>query len=283
MTNSEIKALVSLLEDEDEDVVTQIEEKIMSIGTGIIPFLEEEWESNFNPTIQRRIEDLVHVLQFRLVQERLVHWRDNEQEDLLKGLWVVATYQYPDLEFDELKAEFEQLYIDAWREFRDEMTPYDQIRILNSVLFDGFKFRANTKNFHSPANSMINSVLESRKGNPITLCAVYLLITQKLELPVYGVNLPNLFILTYKDEKTQFYINVFNKGLVFLKEDIDNYLDNLQLSRRDIFYQPCSHLDIILRIMRNLIVSFEKIGDYHKSDEIKMMLKKLDPHYFSAE
>ncbi len=283
MTNSEIKALVSLLEDEDEEVVSQIEHKIMSIGTGIIPFLEEEWETNFNPTIQRRIEDLIHTLQFELVQERMQHWKEHEQDNLLRGLWVVATYQYPDLEYDDLRANFEQLYIDAWREFRDEMPPYDQIRILNSVLFDGFKFRANTKNFHSPANSMINAVLESRKGNPIALCAVYMLIAQRLELPVYGVNLPNLFILTYKDDRTQFYINVFNKGLVFLKEDIDNYLENLQLEKRDIFYQPCTHLDIILRMLRNLIVSFEKLGDYHRSDEIKIILKKLDPEYFSAE
>lgn len=283
MTNSEIKALVSLLEDEDEEVVSQIEHKIMSIGTGIIPFLEEEWETNFNPTIQRRIEDLIHTLQFELVQERIVQWKENEQDDLLKGLWVVATYQYPDLEFDELRADFEHLYIDAWREFRDEMTPFDQIRVLNSVLFDGFKFKANTKNFHSPANSMINAVLESRKGNPIALCAVYMLIARRLGLPIFGVNLPNLFILTYKDDRTQFYINVFNKGLVFLKEDIDNYLENLQLEKRDIFYQPCTHLDIILRMLRNLIVSFEKLGDYHKSDEIKIILKKLDPNYFSAE
>ncbi len=283
MKNSEIKALVSLLEDEDQSVVAEIEEKIMSIGTGIIPFLEEEWERNFNPIIQERIEDLIHVLQFELLQERLIDWKENDQDDLLKGLWIVATYQYPDLEYDDLRAQFEQLYIDAWREFKDEMTPYDQIKILNSVLFDGFKFRANTKNFHSPANSMINSVLESKKGNPISLSAVYMLIARRLELPIYGVNLPNLFILTYKSEKTQFYINVFNKGLVFLKEDIDNYLDNLQLDRRDIFYEPCTNLDMIFRMLRNLIVSFEKLGDYHKSDEIKQVLQKLDPNYFSAE
>lgn len=283
MKNSEIKALVSLLEDEDQSVVAEIEEKIMSIGTGIIPFLEEEWERNFNPIIQERIEDLIHVLQFELLQERLIDWKENDQDDLLKGLWIVATYQYPDLEYDDLRAQFEQLYIDAWREFKDEMTPYDQIKILNSVLFDGFKFRANTKNFHSPANSMINSVLESKKGNPISLSAVYMLIARRLELPIYGVNLPNLFILTYKSEETQFYINVFNKGLVFLKEDIDNYLDNLQLDRRDIFYEPCTNLDMIFRMLRNLIVSFEKLGDYHKSDEIKQVLQRLDPDYFSAE
>ena len=283
MKNSEIKALVSLLDDEDSEVVSEIEEKIMSIGTGIIPFLEEEWERNFNPVIQERIEDLIHVLQFELLQERIIDWRDNEEDDLLKGLWVVATYQYPDLEYDDLKAQFEQLYIDAWREFRDDMTPFDQVKVLNSVLFDGFKFRANTKNFHSPANSMINAVLESRKGNPISLCAVYLMIAKRLEMPIHGVNLPNLFILTYKSEKTQFYINVFNKGLVFLTEDIDNYLDNLQLEKRDIFYQPCSNLDMILRMLRNLIVSFEKLGDYHKSDEMKQVLQKLDPNYMSAE
>ena len=282
MKNAEIKALVALLEDEDDEVVSHVQEKIRSMGTGIIPFLEEEWEGSFNPNSQRRIEDLVHVLQFELVQERLVEWGAKEQDDLLKGLWLVATYQFPDLDYEEVKADFEHLYIDIWREFRDEMTPYDQIKILNSVLFEGFKFRANTKNFHSPANSMINAVLESKKGNPITLCAVYMMIAQRLELPVFGVNLPNLFILTYKDDKTQFYINVFNKGLIFLTEDIDNYLENLQLSKRDIFYQPCTNLDIILRMLRNLIVSFEKLGDHYKSDEIKTILQKLDPNYFSA-
>ena len=283
MKNAEIKALVALLEDDDDEVVSHVENKIMSMGTGIIPFLEEEWEGSFNPNSQQKIEGLVHVLQFELVQERLIEWEAKEQNDLLKGLWLVATYQYPDLDYEEVRAYFEQLYIDTWREFRNEMTPYDQVKILNSVLFEGFKFRANTKNFHSPANSMINAVLESKKGNPITLCAVYLMIAQRLELPVFGVNLPNLFILTYKDEKTQFYINVFNKGLIFLTEDIDNYLENLQLSKRDVFYQPCTNLDIVLRMLRNLIVSFEKLGDHHKSDEIKTILQKLDPNYFSAD
>lgn len=282
MKNAEIKALVALLDDDDAEVVAHVEEKIKLMGTGIIPFLEEAWESSFNPNSQRRMEDLVHVLQFELVQERLIEWKENDQDDLLKGLWLVATYQYPDLDYDDIRAKFEHLYIDVWREFRDEMTPHDQIKRVNSVLFDRFKFRANTKNFHSPANSMINAVLESKKGNPITLCSVYMMIAQRLGLPVYGVNLPNLFILTYKNEKSQFYINVFNKGLIFLTEDIDKYLENLQLTKRDIFYQPCTHLDIVLRMLRNLIASFEKLGDHHKSDEIKTILQTLDPTYFSA-
>lgn len=267
------------MDDEDNEVVSHVERKLIEIGTSIIPMLEQEWESNFNPLIQRRIEDLIHTLQFELVQERLVNWKAHNSDDLLEGLWLVATYQYPDLDYTELSQQVEQLYYEVWTEFKEDLVPFDQVRIINSVLFNKLKFRANTKNFHSPANSMINAVLESKKGNPITLCAVYLLVAKKLDLPVYGVNLPNLFILTYKGEAMQFYINAFNKGLIFSKEDIDHYLEHLNIPSQEIFYEPCGHVDIVLRCLRNLVVSFEKLGDYHKSDEVKLILKKLDDQY----
>ncbi|MCZ6693704.1 MAG: transglutaminase-like domain-containing protein, partial [Bacteroidetes bacterium] len=275
MKKKELKALVSLLEDEDSDIISEIEEKIISLGNEVIPFLERQWESTLNPTLQTRIEDLIHSLQFETLKEKLIIWKGKKDKDLLKGLWLIATYQYPDLELGTLKKDIEQIYYEVWLEFKPEAHHYDQIKILNSVIFGKLKFSANTKNFHAPGNSMINVVLQSKKGNPISLCMIYMIIAQKLELPVYGVNLPNLFMLTYKTKDVQFYINVFNRGLIFSKSDIDSYLEDLQLSPRDIFYQPCENLEIIKRILRNLVVSFEKIGDYYKMEEIKILLNSI--------
>lgn len=275
MGDKELKALISLLDDEDQDVLNHVEQKIISLGEDIIPYLEDEWENNFNPLVQKRLEDLIHTLQFENLKARLEEWKNKGAEDLLEGMWLVATYQYPDLELSKLKKELDQMYYEAWLEFDDAAHPYDQIKILNSVIFGKMKFGANTKNFHSPGNSMINVVLESRKGNPISLCVIYLLIARKLGLPIGGVNLPNLFILTYKSEETQFYINAFNRGLIFSKADIDNYISHLNLNPLDIFYEPCSHLDIIKRVLRNLLVSFEKIGDTQKMDEIKVLLQSI--------
>jgi regulator of sirC expression with transglutaminase-like and TPR domain len=119
---------------------------------------------------------------------------------------------------------------------------------------------------------MINIVLDSKRGNPPLLCIIYMLVAQKLKLPVYGVNLPNLFIVTYKTPEIQFYINVFNKGIIFSKSDIDNYIAQLNLPASDIFYQPCSNLDIVKRVLRNLILSFEKTGDADKMEEIRLLL-----------
>ncbi|MBL7875505.1 MAG: transglutaminase family protein [Cyclobacteriaceae bacterium] len=275
MSENELKALVSLLDDEDKQVSDHVHEKILSLGTEAIPFLEKEWESNLNPSVQTRIEELIHTLQYELVKERLRKWYASPDQDLLTGMWIIGTYQYPEIELEKLRQDLEQIYYEAWLEFRPDLYAYDQIKVINSVIFNKLKFGANTKNFHSPGNSMINVVLETRKGNPITLCVIYLLVAQKLKLPVYGVNLPNLFIITYKDDKHQFYINAFNRGLIFSKQDIENYIHELHMVPQQSFFEPCNSLEIIRRALRNLVMSFEKMGEHAKADEAKMLLIEI--------
>jgi regulator of sirC expression with transglutaminase-like and TPR domain len=275
MEEKELKALVSLLDDDDQQIISHVEGKILSIGKTVIPFLEREWESNLNPSVQNRIEELIHTLQYDLLRERLKNWYEGKDHDLLEGMWILATYQYPDLELEKLKQELEQIYYETWLEFRPDLYAFDQIKVINSVLFSKLKFGANTKNFHSPGNSMINVVLESRKGNPITLCVIYLLVAQKLKLPVHGVNLPNLFILTYKDDNHQFYVNAFNRGLIFSKQDIENYINELHLVPQPSFFEACSNLEIIRRALRNLVMSFEKMGEHAKANEVKVLLVEI--------
>jgi regulator of sirC expression with transglutaminase-like and TPR domain len=99
------------------------------------------------------------------------------------------------------------------------------------------------------------------------------MVAQKLKLPVYGVNLPNLFILTYKDDRNpQFYINAFNRGLIFSKKDIESYINELHLTPQDSYFEPCSNLEIMRRVLRNLIMSFDKMGEHAQAEEVKELL-----------
>ena len=276
LSDSDLNALVPLL-DTDLEVKNHVRERIISLGTEIIPYLEKKWENSFNPEIQKEIEILVHDLQFSLVKRRLEEWKNSEDQDLLTGLWIINTYQYPDLEFEKLNAEMHQIYFDVWTAFRNDLEPYDQIRIINNVLFNTLRFGANTKNFHSPGNSMLSTVLDTKKGNPISLCAIYMLVAKKLGLPIYGVNLPNLFVLTYKTDELTFYVNAFNKGLVFSRKDIHNYLNHLKIEPKEEYFEPTDNLQIIMRSLRNLGNSFDKLGEAEKVDEIKEMLAILEP------
>ena len=276
MKQSEIKALISLLDDEDYEVLNHVETKIRSMGDTVIPYLEDRWEeSSLSPLMQKKLEDLIHDLQYNAFFDRLLHWREGGSEDLLEGMWAIATYQYPELSLEKLRQEVEQIYYEVWLEMRENMHPMDQIKTLNSVIFGKLKFGANTKHFHSASNSMLNIVIDLKKGNPISLCVIYLLVAQKLNLPIWGVNLPNLFILTYKSGNMQFYINVFNRGLVFSRVDIDNYIAQYNFPQNEIFYQPCNNLDIIRRVLRNLTLAFEKVGDDDKVKEIDKALQEM--------
>lgn len=277
LSENELHALVSLLDDTDQEVKSHVKDRIISLGNAVIPFLEDKWENSFNPTIQKEIEELVHELQFSLLKERLVRWRDSEEQDLLTGLWLVNTYQYPELEYDKLNADMHQIYFEVWTAFHNELPPYEKIRTINNILFGNLRFSANTKNFHSPGNSMLSKVIENKKGNPISLCSIYLLVANKLGLPVYGVNLPNLFVLTYKSRDITFYINAFNKGLIFSKQDISNYLEHLKIAPRKEYFEPCRNIEIISRTLRNLYVAFEKIGELEKVEEIRQLLDIVAP------
>lgn len=276
LTEKELNALISLLDDSDREVKEHVRDKIISLGNDVIPFLERKWESSFNPELQREIEDLVHELQITLLKQRLLEWKQTPERDLLTGLWIINTYLYPELEFEELHAAMQQIYFEVWTSFNSDLPAYDKIRIINNVLFNDLKFSANTKNFHSPGNSMLKNVLETKRGNPLSLCAVYLLVANKLGLPIYGVNLPNLFVLTYKSKKQTFYINAFNKGLIFTKQDIHNYLEHLRITPKPEYFEPCENIHIIRRTLRNLAFSFEKIGEVDKAKEIQSLFEIVE-------
>lgn len=272
MKQADLKALITLLDDHDPEIYSHIESKILELGTGLIPLLEKEWESNLNHLVQQRIESLIHQLQYARLQERLVDWIENKQDDLLFGMWVIATYLYPDLELDTLKEQIENLFYEVWKQIKNDTDEFEKIGILNDVLYTQYHFSSNTKNFHSPNNSMINMVLEQKKGNPISLAVVYLLVSQRLRIPVFGVNLPKLFVLTYRSSEEIFYLNTNNRGQIFHHEDISKFIEELKIPPKNEYYEPCSHLDIIVRVLRNLEQSYTKLNDKDRVKDIRLLL-----------
>ncbi len=268
----ELKALISLIDDEDKSVINHVTEKIVSYGRSIIPFLQEELRETDNPLVRERLQLLLKDMNYDDILSKLKAWVESENQDLLKALWIIASYEYPSLTYESIYKELEQIYYEAWLDFRYDMHPFDQVKVLNSIIFKKLNFKADTQNFHDPENSMINDVLFNRKGNPISLCIIYMLVAKKLKLPVYGVNLPNLFILTYKNSRFQFYINAFNKGLIFSKADIDNYIGQLKIEKKPEYYEPCNNVDIVKRILRNLVVAYTKKGENNKTHDIGQIL-----------
>lgn len=295
MNAEAVKAMISLLDDNDPEIYNHIHGQLVSLGREIIPVLEDAWSSAFDPLLQERIESIVHKIQFEGLKQDLSKWAKGSANDLLTGTLLIARYQYADLDEDKVRSQLNKIRKDIWLELNEQMTPQEQVLVINKVFFDVHGFSGNTTNFHAPQNSFINTVLESKKGSPLLLAIVYSIISQQLDIPIYGVNLPEHFILAYQDirgnspvEYTHpeagilFYINPFSKGNVFGKTDIDQFLKKLDMKYNRIFYEPCSNLDMIRRLLRNLTFSFQKLGQPEKVDEVNELLECLNPKLLSS-
>jgi regulator of sirC expression with transglutaminase-like and TPR domain len=289
MEEKELHALLRLLDDEDNEIYNHIENRFLSYGKDVIPFLEDAWGQSFDAIVQQRIESLIHKIQFEAFIRALGTWKRTETQDhhtLLKGAILVAQYQYPDLDEEKIHTLINQIRKDTWMELNDNLTALEKVNVLNHVFFNLHGFSGNTTNYHAPQNSYINNALESRKGNPLMLSLVYSVVAQSLDIPVFGVNLPEHFILAYKDttsyypDKTEkakifFYINAFSRGTVFGKKEIDAFIKQLGLQPEDSYYEPCSNLEIMQRLLRNLIYSYQKLNETEKVEELKIALKSL--------
>lgn len=285
MEKKNINALISLLDDPDEGIYSHVKDELISYGHGVIPYLEKEWENAFGSIIQSRIENIIHRIQFDSIRQKLHDWAALGGQNLLQGAMLVAKYQYPDLDEANIKSKIDMLTQDAWLELSPHLTALEKVRVLNHIIFEVHGYGGNTKNFHAPQNNYLNNVIESRKGNPLSLSILYSIIAQNLQIPVNGVNLPEHFILAYVNENTQFlendnirilfYINPFSKGTIFTQKEITAFLKQLNLEPQKKYYEPCTNLEMIQRLITNLIISYEKLGYPDKTAELKELGEAL--------
>ncbi len=281
--NKELEALMSLLDEPDDDIFQAIRDRIFAHGMVAVPVLESAWENSFDPLIQHRIEELIHQIQFENLKKELGEWAQFGHHNLLQGALLVAKYQYPDLDEDVIIKKTGQFSQDVWLELNQNLTGLEKIKVINHILFDIHKLGGNVTNMNSADNFYINNLLDTRKGSSLILGIVYISISQSLKIPIYGVDLPRHFVLAYTDEIVMaprdipegdvlFYINPFNKGAVFTKNEIDLFIRQLKLERKDSYFTPCDNKTIIRRLMSELISIYDQSGNPVKRDEMSVLL-----------
>lgn len=289
---STLRAMVQLLDDPDLAVSVAVENRLMEEGESVIDELEALWLNNEFPDASRYIELVVNKIQKNLLHQRFKNWIEQDQPDLIEGWVLVTQLQYPGVKLIDVKSQLNDIKLDAWLLMGNVENDLDRIQILNHVFFEQQGFHGDTSQYHYPDNSFINRVLERKSGNPISLSAIYLSVAQHLGLPVFGINLPQHFVVGFckigeayggvknvkavpleEVGKVVFYINPYSKGQIFTEENIDSFLKVVNVTPLPQFYMPCSVKDIIKRMLRNLHYSFGETQEKSKRSEVAELMR----------
>lgn len=285
MNTTEILAMINLLEDPSEDVFRPVFSSLLERGPEIIPELERAWENSADQLYQERLENLIQKIQSNASEKDIISWIRSDYSDILRGAYLVTRFQFPDLKYSNINDPVEKIKNDVWIELNDNLTALEKIKILNQILFKLHGYSKNITNPVSPQNLYLNQVIETKKGNAVSLAIIYLAVCQRLGLPVSGVDLPGNTILAYMDvpglnpdaehphPDILFYINPYNRGAVLGRQEIDYYLKQSRNEPLNSYYSPCSNRIIIKRMVSTLITSYENPGYQDKISELERILK----------
>lgn len=285
--NKEISALFQLLDDPDEDVYSTVSERIVSFGKDIIPNLEHLWENTTNEDMQERIEALIHRLHFTDLTEEFKTWRDGEA-DLLEGAILVARYHYPELSASTVQQEIEKLRRNTWLELNNYLTPIEQVNVTSGILYNYFKQKGVEFAYDNPDDYLLNKALESRKGNALSNGIIYLVICEKLDIPVKAINIPRQFILAYFDpqhdllnpvghgsEKINFYIDPLN-GQMYSHKDVEGYFKRISVPPVSSYFRQLSNRRVIQFLLEELSKCFDNDRNRYKMNELLALAALLD-------
>lgn len=253
LSESQRAALISLLGDEDSSVYSAVRAKLVSFGPPVVDWLCPYTLSN-EALLRRRAQEIILFFGRKAADDQFTGFCAGRGEDLPleEGAWLLARTQYPEINVDAYAA-----LLDAFAEVLRTRVDFTAnletiIGTINRYLFQELQFQPNEADYYDPENSFLNRVIDHRTGNPISLCAIYLLVARRLKLPITGIGLPGHFVCRYQTSTAEIYIDAFNRGKLLTKADCIKYLLHTHHGLEEGYLAPVTPRRMLLRMCANL-------------------------------
>jgi regulator of sirC expression with transglutaminase-like and TPR domain len=253
LSESQWKALVNLLGDDDPSIYQTVREKILSFGEDAGEWLRP-YRLSDDPLLRRRAREIVQHFDRQEADTWFLAFclKHGEEFDLEEGIWLLALTQYPDINVGAYRALLDHFAAELRERIDFSETDKEILTTINNYLFDELGFSGDQENYYDPQNSYLNRVVDRRKGNPINLSLLYLLLARRLQLPVAGIGLPGHFICRYQSTSEEIFVDPFHHGKFLTKADCIQYLVSGSHGLQDEFLSPVSTRRILMRICSNL-------------------------------
>lgn len=274
---AEINALLDLLDDPDPKVYHSVRNRFIEIGAEVTSALEDAWSLSLDETYQKRIELILDDIAINHASNLAEFWLKNNSEDLLEGYIILTLFQYPNLNRASIIASIENITKNIWLEINNQLTSLEKIRIISHILFQILKFKPDNSTLENPKFYYLNKVLESKTYSKSSISLLFIIIAQKLQLPVFGILLKYQPLLCYVDATKDslenisennilFYVDAFNRGNILSKDGLKEIGNRLSEPASPREYLPVKPFQLILNTILH-IENAEKANQNFKKAE----------------
>jgi regulator of sirC expression with transglutaminase-like and TPR domain len=276
----ELFALYSLLDDPQAAVQKAVRDRILALGEDAVAGLRELTEVHGN-LHQDVVRDLVNEIRSSTALRRLGREFDGPEEpvDLEEGAFILCKYGFPEINTAVYQRRLDDMAADIRVLAGGRAAPLDMFMKLRSYLFSDLGFIGNREDYYNPNNSYINKVIDYRKGIPITLSVLMLVLGKRLGLTLNGIGMPMHFLVQYDDGSRMFFVDAFNSGIIITRDQCRLMLSSSGIRLTPEMLAPVTTRDIIERMWRNLYLAYQQQGDEDETARVAEILAFINPDF----
>lgn len=182
--------------------------------------------------------------------------------DIARGCLLFERVLRPEIADDAFDGALDAMAGRARQLLDGTMSVREACRVVNRVMFHEWGFRGDEKLFLQPDGSLIGRVLETRRGIPISLCIIHLLVSLRCGVPLVPVGLPGRFMLGHRcGEADGFFVDCYDGGVFRSRSEVKMILLQNGLPATDDFLAPVDAAETLCRCCRNLASQLDAVGD----------------------
>ena len=274
VTERELRSLVTLLDDEDQSSVELVRRQILTVGDRALPYLDELRHHGAGE-LAARAEEVADELRYLGIRREFESLAQASDPDLEKGVFLLAKFGHPQTDLRPYTSWLDRVAGRVQDELPNETDQSVLFQRLNSHLFQALGFNGNESRYYDPDNSFVHRVIETRRGIPVSLSVIYLLLAKRLGLSVYGVATPGHFLIGFRPGPQPCFLDAYHKGRIMDLHEVRRMLLRGGYEFRPDFVDRCSNRDIMARMMRNLTAIYEKAGAAGKAERLAELTRVL--------
>jgi regulator of sirC expression with transglutaminase-like and TPR domain len=264
--------LVRLLDDESPLVQENVLRELSAFG----PWLTHEISRmNIRLTTEERRTMAGKIADYNRQWLR-EHWNTwqritDEKERLEAALSLLAEFQYGRGYPVQLSSLLDSIASDYASSATEENT-----LTLAEYLFKTLRLGGVQRDFYNPYNSNLIYVIEAKRGIPLSLACVFMLVGRRRELRIEGCNFPGHFLaIAYYYEK-KFVVDCFNGGQFLDQEDLLHLNAGGKIPLAELTQLECDADTMIARTLRNLSVAYKKTENAANAMLVEELLESME-------
>jgi regulator of sirC expression with transglutaminase-like and TPR domain len=125
--------------------------------------------------------------------------------------------------------------------------------------------------YYNSLNSNAVWAIESGHGLPITLACIFILVGERVDVPIYGCNFPGHFMARAREENHDLVFDCFNGGRMLSSRELNALR---KVAPQELQNSP-SAVDIITRVLHNMVNAYRQVDDEPRMNFVLSLLNDL--------